>query len=158
MAIELRQVKESEEWQAYHAIRRHVLCELRGLDGYDDRHPDEHKPGNIPLLLWKDGLALGTVRLDLSNDKTGVVRLVAIMPDYQRQGLGRILMSEVERLSAEHGLKRLEVHAAPDAVPFYDKLGWAMVDADQSSPLMMKELHSAADGAAGSGDGPKSPL
>ncbi|EJC82882.1 acetyltransferase, N-acetylglutamate synthase [Rhizobium leguminosarum bv. trifolii WSM2297] len=151
MGIELLQVKEVEEWRAYHAIRRLVLFDLRGLDGYDDTHPDEHAPGHMPLLLRKDGVALGTVRLDLSDATTGIVRLVAIMPEYQRQGLGRILMSKVEGLSARHGLSRLEVHAAPDAVPFYEKLGWVMVDADKSSPLMAKEIQSSDDGS-GSGD------
>ncbi|WP_245294346.1 GNAT family N-acetyltransferase [Rhizobium aegyptiacum] len=144
-------MKEVEEWRTYHAIRQHVLFELRGLDGYDDAHPDEHARGHIPLLLRKDGVALGTVRLDLSDGTTGIVRLVAIMPQYQRQGLGRILMFEVERLSAQHGLSRLEVHAAPDAVLFYQKLGWVMVDADKSNPLMAKEIQSS-DHGSGSGD------
>ncbi|QSY95261.1 GNAT family N-acetyltransferase [Rhizobium bangladeshense] len=152
MGTELLQVKEVEDWQAYHAIRRHVLFDLRGLDGYDDNHPDEHETSHIPPLLRKDGVALGTVRLDLSNDATGIVRLVAITPEYQRQGLGRILMSEVERLSAKHGLERLEVHAAPDAVPFYEKLGWLMVDAGQSSPLMAKDIQSSVDGAGSDDD------
>ena len=151
MAIELQPVKEDEDWRAYHAIRRYVLFELRGLDGYDDNHPDEHEASHIPLLLRKDGLALGTVRLDLSNGAAGVVRLVAIMPEYQRQGLGRILMSEVERLSAKHGLERLEVHAAPDAVPFYEKLGWVMVDAGQSSPLMAKDIRASRHGSGPGG-------
>lgn len=157
MGIEFLQLKKVEEWRAYHAIRRHVLFDLRGLDGYDDTHPDEHAPGHMPLLLRKDGVALGTVRLDLSEGTTGIVRLVAIMPEYQRQGLGRILMSEVERLSASRGLSRLEVYAAPDAVPFYEKLGWVMVDPGKISPLMAKEIESS-DHGSGSGDGPRSPL
>ncbi|MBB4193707.1 N-acetylglutamate synthase-like GNAT family acetyltransferase [Rhizobium aethiopicum] len=152
MAIELRQVKESEDWQAYHAVRRHVLFELRGLDGYDDNHPDEYEASHIPLLLRKDGVALGTVRLDLSDGASGIVRLVAILPEYQRQGLGRILMSEVERLAVEYGLSRLEAHAAPYAVHFYEKLGWVTVDACQSTPLMLKNLQSSHHGSGSEGD------
>ncbi|PDT32478.1 GNAT family N-acetyltransferase [Rhizobium sp. M10] len=140
MAVELLPVKEAEDWLAYHAIRQHVLFELRGLDGYDDKHPDERDARHMPLLMRKDGVALGTVRLDLANGATGVVRLVAIMPEYQRQGFGRMLMSEVEKLAAAYGLRRLEVHAAPDAVPFYKKIGWVMIDARKSSPLMAKEI------------------
>ena len=152
MTIELLQVKEVEEWRAYHAIRRLVLFEGRGLEGYDENHPDEHKPGHIPLLFRKDGAAIGTVRLDLLNGTTGIVRLVAIMPSYQRQGLGRILMTEVEEISAKRGLKRLEVHAAPDAVAFYQKLDWVMVDPDQESPLMAKEIPSSGYGTGSGAD------
>ncbi|WP_245294200.1 GNAT family N-acetyltransferase [Rhizobium etli] len=60
-------------------------------------------------------------------------------------------MSEVERLSAWHGLCRLEVHAAPDSVPFYEKLGWVMVDAGKSCPLMARDISSRDDSGSGGG-------
>lgn len=50
------------------------------------------------------------------------------------------MMTSLEKLAMENGINRLRVHAASDAVPFYEKLGWIMVDADKDSPIMMKEL------------------
>jgi N-acetylglutamate synthase-like GNAT family acetyltransferase len=138
-------VGSDEQWQAYHAIRRHVLFELRGHFNYDERHPDEYVEAHIPLLLLLGGIGVGTARLDMENDRTGVVRLVAILPEFQRQGLGRTLLGAIERLAAERGLVRLYVHAAPDAVGFYARMGWEMLDARRQDPLMSKELPSPVD-------------
>lgn len=140
MVIELVKVAREDQWTAYHHIRRLVLFERRGLEGYDENHPDDVATGHIPLLLCRDNLAIGTVRLDLQGNDVAIVRLVAIMPEHQRRGFGRILMAELEILAAKQGVVRLEVSAARDAVPFYRKLGWTLLDGEAESPLMGKTL------------------
>lgn len=140
MDLELVRVAREDHWQAYHHIRRHVLFELRGRDGYDDQHPDEYRRGHIPFLLLESGNPVGTVRFDLESEGHAVVRLVAVLPARQRRGLGRAMMAALENEAIEKGVRRLKVHSAPDAVPFYEKLGWTMIDAAADHPLMMKEL------------------
>jgi GNAT superfamily N-acetyltransferase len=142
MKMQLLQVQDRNQWQVYHAIRRHVLFELRGQADYDEGHPDEHRENHLPLLFIYDDVPVGTVRLDIGLVGTdpGTVRLVAIIPQYQRQGIGRAMMHALERLAADKGITRLEVHAAPDAVAFYEKLGWLVVDADRAVPLLTKQI------------------
>lgn len=92
-------------------------------------------------MIFVDGNGpVGAVRLDFTGNGNGVVRMVAIAVDRQRQGLGRAMMIAVERLAMAQNIVRLEAHAAPDAVGFYDKLGWEMVDAHRPDPLMAKFL------------------
>lgn len=50
------------------------------------------------------------------------------------------MMAALENVAIEKGVRRLKVHSAPDAVPFYEKLGWTMIDATADHPLMIKEL------------------
>jgi hypothetical protein len=50
------------------------------------------------------------------------------------------MMNAVERLARTQNVSVLEVHAASDAVAFYERIGWEMVDADRASPLMAKTL------------------
>jgi N-acetylglutamate synthase-like GNAT family acetyltransferase len=76
------------------------------------------------LLLKHDGRPIGTTRLDDLGDGRGVVRLVAIAADVQRQGHGRVLSTLVEDYARRLGLKSLLVNAAPDAVGYYEKMGW----------------------------------
>jgi GNAT superfamily N-acetyltransferase len=90
-------VVDQDDWKAYHHIRRTVLFDARGVSGYDANHPDEHSPTNHPLLLKHDGRdAVGTVRLDQRSAGGGIIRLVAIRSDYQRRGIGRLMMVHVE--------------------------------------------------------------
>ncbi|WP_246085059.1 GNAT family N-acetyltransferase [Rhizobium glycinendophyticum] len=129
-------------WKAYHSIRRHVLFELRGRVDYDETLPDEFKSGHFPLLFSVGGRPVGTSRLDIASeeDEMGTLRLVAILPEYQRQGIGRAMMDEVEKFAAARGLRQLNVNAAHDAVSFYQKIGWHLVDGTRKSPLMTKTL------------------
>jgi N-acetylglutamate synthase-like GNAT family acetyltransferase len=124
MRYELIEVTAQSDWREYHSLRRKVLWEGRGLANYDETHPDEYKRANHSFLLKGDGRAIGTVRLDDFGNGTGAVRLVAIAPDLQRQGHGRVLSSYLEDYARSLGMKTLYVNAAPEAVGFYDKLGW----------------------------------
>lgn len=58
------------------------------------------------------------------------MRLVAIVSHLQKQGHGTVLMERVEILAASLCFNQLLVHAAPDAVDFYQKLGFSRFDFD----------------------------
>ncbi|RUW59129.1 GNAT family N-acetyltransferase [Mesorhizobium sp. M7A.F.Ca.US.008.03.1.1] len=139
--IRLKRVESDGDWAAYHHIRKRVLWEGRGLDGYDERHPDDRLAGNHPLLLMRDDAPVGTARLDVAGPRLGIVRLVAIEPDLQRRGLGRILMQEIEAYAHRLGLEQLEVNAAKEAEGFYQILGWTVTQSDRKTPLMTKALN-----------------
>jgi len=123
-SYELIEVAADGEWRDYHAIRRTVLWEARGRAGYNDRHGDEYLAANHPLLLRSDRRSIGTTRLDNFGNGAGAVRLVAIVADAQRRGHGRKLAELVENYARDLGLTTLLVNAAPDAVGYYEKLGW----------------------------------
>jgi N-acetylglutamate synthase-like GNAT family acetyltransferase len=124
MRYELIKVATESDWRGYHALRRHVLWEARGGNGYDETRPAEHDSANTPLLLKLNGRPIGTTRLDNLGDHKGVVRLVAIAVDIQRQGHGRILSELVDDYALRLGLNTLFVNADPDAVGYYEKMGW----------------------------------
>lgn len=67
---------------------------------------------------------IGAVRLDEAGPCSGVVRLVTIAPDVQRSGHGSMLSSLIEAYARRLGITTLLVNAAPDAVGFYEKMGW----------------------------------
>lgn len=117
-----------------------MLFDQRGLTGYDDHHPDDRKREHLPLVFADGDEFVGAVRLDLTVNGIGIVRTVAIIAERQRQGIGRAMMTAVETMARAHQAVRLEAHVAPDAVGFYRKIGWEMVDAHRPNPLMAKRL------------------
>lgn len=133
---------DNDGWAAYHFIRNRVLFKLRGRSDYDPMDPGEHQAGHFSLLYSLGTLPVGTVRLDLTAERPtlGKVRLVAVIPEYQRQGIGTQMMQELELFAVARKVTELEVHAAPDAVSFYEKLGWQPMTAPPGMAVMTKTL------------------
>ena len=125
MGYELIEVRDPADWAAYHTIRRQELFEARGRFGvYDENHPDETAPNAHCYLLKLDGRPLGTTRLDVRDDGTAVVRMVAVTAAEQGRGHGRALGRLVEERAKDFGARTLLVNAADTAVGFYYSTGW----------------------------------
>ena len=115
-----------ERQKTYHRIRREELFEARGRHGvYDPAHPDEHAPGHSPLLLKLDDRGVSTTRLDLRAGGVAVVRMVATSGSERGKGHGRALMAHIETFARAHGVTTLVVNAAPEAVGYYERMGFA---------------------------------
>jgi len=57
-----------------------------------------------------------------------VVLRVFVDPGYQRQGLGKMIMNELERQAATNGVKVARLRALANARRFYESLGYSTVD------------------------------
>jgi GNAT superfamily N-acetyltransferase len=128
---DLSSPKSREEWNHYHAIRRRVLWEGRGLYGvYDENHPDELKPGHHPFVLMHRGDPVGVIRVDIDG-KRAIFRRVAVKEDLQRTGQGRVLLMLAESYAKENGCDHVVSFVSPDAVGFYEKCGFEL---DSTNP------------------------
>jgi GNAT superfamily N-acetyltransferase len=124
MRYHLKIVDRPEQWRAMHDIRRAVLfAPDRHAIAYDEDHPDDRVDGNTPFLFCENDEPVGVARLDAHGD-VGIVRLVAIVADRQRTGLGRAMDMALVAEARRRGINTLRVNAAADAVGFYEKTGW----------------------------------
>jgi len=132
----LRLPANQAEWNAYHAIRRRVLFEVRGLGAtYDPNHPDEHAPGHNPLMFWDGATAVGVIRVDVAGD-VAVFRRVAVREDLQRRGYGRRLLRAAEQFARAQGCSRVDSHVDPGAIGFYERCGFVR----RAGTVMTKRL------------------
>lgn len=72
---------------------------------------------------------VGTVLLMPDKPEKGIGKLsqMAVDPQLQNEGYGRLLIAEVEKMAVgELGLTELFCHAQAPAVGFYKKMGWAI--------------------------------
>jgi GNAT superfamily N-acetyltransferase len=114
------------EWASYHTIRREVLFDARGLHGvYDENHPDEKAANHHPKLLLYGTDPVAVVRIDIDG-AVAALRRVAVRGDVQRRGHGRTLLALAQRFAQEAGCSRLESFVAPDAVGFYERVGFTI--------------------------------
>jgi len=78
-----------------------------------------------------EGKVVGVAALQMESDEMGRIHRVYILPEYQRRGIGAVLITHLERKAREIGLKRLRlltVEKADWAVNFYKRLGYKLSD------------------------------
>ncbi|MEM8812118.1 MAG: GNAT family N-acetyltransferase [Pseudomonadota bacterium] len=100
------------------------------------------------VAVTTEGDVCGCCSLEIDpGARSGEVCVFFIDPDWQRKGVGRKLWIALLGTAAEHGLKRLELDADPFAVPFYESVGFKVVDEAPSAsipgrmiPYMTQEL------------------
>lgn len=114
----------TEEWRAFHAIRRKVLFENRGkVEAYLENDPDDLKPGNHPLILVYGNTVFGVLRLDVAAP-VARLRHVAIREDLQQQGHGRVLLRLAEQRAKTEKCAEIRLNAAVEVVGFYERCGY----------------------------------
>jgi GNAT superfamily N-acetyltransferase len=83
---------------------------------------------------------VGTASLD-----ERAVRTVFVAPDAQAQGIGRLLMAEIERTARERNIPSLTAPSSVTAEPFYARLGFKAVRdsyyGDERTIIMERSLN-----------------
>ena len=63
------------------------------------------------------------------------IKDVVVRPEYQKQGIGRLLIDELMKFIRKHGVSGtdifVELCAMPDKIPFYEKFGFSANEAQR---------------------------
>lgn len=105
------------------AIRNTVFVKVQGVPRSVDIDANE------AYVLYDDkGQATATVRLLPNIDLTQVtLQRMAVLDNYQGQGLGSILLKEAEDFAQEQGFKSISLHAQLRVLKFYLNNGYQEV-------------------------------
>ncbi|MBT2474272.1 GNAT family N-acetyltransferase [Microbacterium sp. ISL-103] len=57
-----------------------------------------------------------------------LLQRLAVLPDSQRSGVGKALLSELERLTAHDPRSMVQAHVPESAIGFYESQGWTVLD------------------------------
>ncbi|GAB2772009.1 GNAT superfamily N-acetyltransferase [Hymenobacter luteus] len=116
------------EWAAYYRLRYEVLRQPWQQPEGSEQADDDHAPTTThALLLAPEGYAAGVGRLHPSGPAQGQVRFMAVHPAWQGRGVGRQVLEYLETAARSQGLREVVLHAREQAVPFYQRLGYAVV-------------------------------
>jgi ribosomal protein S18 acetylase RimI-like enzyme len=90
-------------------------------------------------LCEEDGEAVGFA---MGNRRTGEMWVIAVLPDYERRGIGAVLLKRVEEWLWEEGWEEIwlttDVDKALRAWGFYRRLGWADREVKEGLRYMKK--------------------
>jgi len=106
-------------------VRRDVFVDEQDVD--EAIEIDGRDPNATHVLAEVDGESIGTARLREVEPGTGKVERVAVRASHRETGVGRELMERIERIAADRGLDRLQLHSQTRVEGFYERLGYETV-------------------------------
>lgn len=116
------------DWEAYYQLRYEVLRQPWHQPPGSERAADDADPDTFHALITAPGgEALGVGRLHTAAPGQGQLRFMAVRPTTQGQGLGRALLHYLEAEARRRDLQECVLHAREQAVPFYERAGYAVV-------------------------------
>jgi GNAT superfamily N-acetyltransferase len=112
-------------------LRERVLRIPLGLPGLS---PEElvHEPDSVHFVCLAGKRVVGTMLLVAEGGgedgaRTLRMRQVAVAPELQGQGIGKLLVERAEAHARAEGAQMLIAHARAAVVPFYEHLGYRAV-------------------------------
>ena len=117
----------SEEFKKYYNLRYEILRKPWGQPIGSER--DERDITSIHRMIIDDKtdevLAVG--RLQYNSIDEAQLRYMAVIDEFQGQGLGSQIISELENIARENGNKLMILSARKNAIQFYKNNGYEIV-------------------------------
>jgi N-acetylglutamate synthase-like GNAT family acetyltransferase len=116
-----------EEFEKYYRLRWEVLRKPWGWERGSELTDDEDKCVHV-MVTGAAGEVLGICRLQMNNTDEAQLRFMGVRDDQQGKGLGKLLIDHLERKAKEKGAKYIVLQARENALEFYKKRGYAIVE------------------------------
>ena len=96
----------------------------------------------LVLIAISDGVPLGTVRIAINDDNTAYLSRFAVRINNQNMGVGKSIMSLVDKIMIKKGVKRISLHTGSKITPlirFYYGRGF-YIESTESSKGYIRAL------------------
>jgi len=118
----IRATKTSEQAGAYYVriqamARKHQIPLSVEFDEHDT-------PETKYIVVIDNYLPIATCRLYPLDDHSVMLGRIVVLPDYRRQGIGTLVVSEAEKWAGELGFKTAVLESRDNKVPFYETMGY----------------------------------
>ena len=118
--------KTRDDFKAYYALRYRVLHEPWGHPKGTEK--DDYEPiSDHFMAVDEKGEVVGVAKLYEKEAGVGHVSHLAVAPEYQRQGIGRLLMDAVEKRARKRGFKTIGTMARLTGTSYFEGAGFRVV-------------------------------
>jgi N-acetylglutamate synthase-like GNAT family acetyltransferase len=122
--ITIRTPQTKDDFKAYYAVRYHVLREPWGHPKGTEK--DDFEPISQHFMAVDDaaGEVAGVVKWLEREPGVAWLTHLAVMPGFQKQGIGRKLVAAVEAAARQKGYIQIGAHARLNATEYFEMLGF----------------------------------
>lgn len=123
----VRPPKTQEEFERYYDLRWRMLRAPWDQPRGSEKDPIEDIA--YPIMVCEvDGIPIGVGRVHFNSDAEAQIRSMAVEPEWQKKGIGSIIINELEKIATDKGAKYVVLNARDTAIPFYEKHGYRLVE------------------------------
>ena len=124
-----------KDFEIYYQLRYEVLRKPWGQAVGSEL--DETDDTSIHAFIKQDNLAITCSRLHFVDNITAQIRYMAVHPNYQGKGIGKLVISYLESIAKDNKCKKIILHARENAVKFYESCGYSV---KEKSYLLFDEI------------------
>lgn len=121
----IKQPETKKEFEAYYDLRWRVLREPWQQPAGSEKDELENESFHV-MAVDENENVVGVGRLHFNNDNEAQVRYMAIAPEYEKQGIGSLILEALEKQVKENNCETIVLHARENAVGFYQKKGYEL--------------------------------
>ena len=125
--MEIIEPTTSEEFKKYYNLRYEILRKPWGQSPGSERDEGEETSIHRMLIDESTGKALAVGKLQLNSKDEAQIRYMAVLHDFQGQGLGSQILSSLEDVARRNGNKWIILSARENALKFYKNNGYQIV-------------------------------
>jgi ribosomal protein S18 acetylase RimI-like enzyme len=126
--IILKSPKTPEEFSAYYKLRWEILRKPWNQPKGSEKDDKEKEAYHIMAFQDNALKPLGVGRVHMNNKEEAQIRYMAIKKEYERRGIGRKILNELENQAKEKWkAKRIILNARENALGFYEKFDYKIV-------------------------------
>lgn len=115
-------IQNQQEKEAMYHQRWLVLREPIKMDKGTEK--DEYDDRALHLIAVYNHQIIGSARLRELSTELGSIAYVAVLPEFQSQGVGTALIKEFIKIAKQKQLKSLRVMTRTNASKFYKRIGF----------------------------------
>ena len=115
-----------EELNEYYQLRWELLRKPLGFEQGSEK--DDLENVSTHRAIKKDNRFIAVGRLHFIDNKTSQIRYMGVEEEFQKKGLGKLIVEEFERISIKKNIFKIILYSRESAVMFYRKLGFITIE------------------------------
>jgi len=124
--IKITSPQTREEFKAYYDLRYKILREPWGLQRGTEKDDFEPISQHYMAIDDQNGLIVGVIKLMEKESGVGWFSHLAVRENYQKKGIGKLLLGHVEVEAKRKGFLVLGCYARLNTTDYFEKAGYAI--------------------------------
>ena len=123
----VRPPQTEEEFERYRDLRWRILRASWNQPRISEQ--DDLEKDDFPIMVCEvDGIPIGVGRAHFISENEAQIRSISVEEDWSGKGIGSMVLKELEKIVTAKGAKRIIIHSRSNAVEFYKKHGYKVVE------------------------------